>query len=350
MVKNRQMIFLSLVFLLSFFVSMQPEDVLASNDKVWKLRWWTQSGDTPPQGPVIKEFVKSVKEKTGGRVTIEVYWNESLIGPKDALMGLKSGIVDAGNLWTGIYTGEFPVSEVVQLPFTGIDSPYVLYEVLNTLYSKGLMKEYDNKGFKFLGFQPTGYMGLLTNFKITSMDDLKGKKIRVHSGPPVDAFKELGATPVSVLPSEIYMSLERGVLDGCTSEPGYLVPTKIHEVGKYYLTNPLYCGAPFFLAVNQKVWDSFPDDIKSIMESCFKQFSIDWIESAISTRKDLEDVMKRDGVIFNTISEEEYARWREKSKSAVNNWIERMNDLGYPGQEIVDIAMEVIENYGSSPN
>jgi TRAP-type C4-dicarboxylate transport system substrate-binding protein len=140
------------------------------------------------------------------------------------------------------------------------------------------------------------------------------------------------------------MSLERGVLDGCASEPGYLVPTKIHEVGKFFLTNPLYCGAPFLLAVNQKVWDSFPDDIKSVMESCFKQFSIDWIESAIETRKDLEDAMKRDGVVFNTISPEEYARWKEKSKSAVAKWIERMNKLGYPGQEIVDIAMEVIEN------
>ena len=152
----------------------------------------------------------------------------------------------------------------------------------------------------------------------------------------------MGAVPTNVIPSEMYMSLERGVLDGLASEPAYIVMVKLNELTKYWLDTELYGGATFFLATNKKVWNSFPSDIQKTLNACMTDFTNAQIESSITSREAMETAMKKSGVEFTTLSAAEMARWQEKSKPAYTAWLEQLDKLGIPGQKVLDAAKEVI--------
>ena len=61
----------------------------------------------------------------------------------------------------------------------------------------------------------TGMRVVFSTKDITSVNDLKGMKLRINPTPVYrDFFQALGATVVQTPPGEVYTSLERGVVDG----------------------------------------------------------------------------------------------------------------------------------------
>ena len=71
--------------------------------------------------------------------------------------------------------------------------------------------------------------------KITSLDDLKGMKIRT-TGAWADILKDLGASPTVLAPADIYTALERRVIDGAEFiTPSTNYKLGYHKIAKYII-------------------------------------------------------------------------------------------------------------------
>jgi TRAP-type C4-dicarboxylate transport system substrate-binding protein len=99
------------------------------------------------------------------------------------------------------------------------------------------------------------------------MADFKGLKMRCNLPMAVAALKALGAAPVKMSSSEVYMALQRKTIDGVASGTQSIVKRKWNETCKY-LTNTNGCFSPWPVTVNLKFWKSLPADIqKAVMEA-----------------------------------------------------------------------------------
>ena len=69
--------------------------------------------------------------------------------------------------------------------------------------------------------------------------------------------------------SEVYQSLQTGVVDGTENPPSNFYTQKMQEVQKFIaLTNHGYLG--YAVIVNKKFWDGLPQDVRTTLEGAMK--------------------------------------------------------------------------------
>jgi len=107
---------------------------------------------------------------------------------------------------------------------------------------------------------------LYTNFAITKLDDVKGKKMRLLGDEAV-IFGKLGISAVSTPSAEIYQAMQRGVIDGFQhSNLGTDEAMGFHEVVKYaYMGTTRQPTDMYIMYVNNDAWAKLPDDLKQIL-------------------------------------------------------------------------------------
>jgi TRAP-type mannitol/chloroaromatic compound transport system substrate-binding protein len=126
-------------------------------------------------------------------------------------------------------------------------------------------------------------LGIHSNKKAMKMEDFKGMKLRTV-GWYQDILNLLGANVTPLPGPEIYLALERGVIDGCEfSSPAINLPQGFHDITKFVIEPGVHqpsCQTDIF--INKKKWDELPDDLKAIVAICAKEtqlWSTPWIEN-----------------------------------------------------------------------
>lgn len=108
---------------------------------------------------------------------------------------------------------------------------------------------------------------IMRDKEIRSPADLAGLKIRVAGATAADVATALGATPVQMPISEVYNSLQTGLIDGVFTGSSTLIDFKLDEVA-----DALILGAPlgrltFYTVMNEGKYDSLPDDQKAAIDA-----------------------------------------------------------------------------------
>jgi C4-dicarboxylate-binding protein DctP len=223
-----------------------------------------------PKGKGADYFKKLAEERTKGRVKVEVYPNSSLFKDGEEMEALQLGSVQmlAPSLakFGPLGVREF---EVFDLPYI-FDNYDELHKVTSGPVGTGLFKKLESKGIIGLAYWDNGFKVMSANKPIRVPADYKGLKMRIQSSKVLgDEMKALGAIPQVMAFSEVYQSLQTGVVDGTENPPSNFYTQKMQEVQKYIaLTDHGYLG--YAVIVNKKFWDGLPPDIRATLEAAMK--------------------------------------------------------------------------------
>src|SRR4029079_2762849 len=115
-----------------------------------------------------------------------------------------------------------------------------------------------------------GFKVMSANKPIRVPADYKGLKMRIQSSKVLgDEIKALCGIPQVMAFSEVYQSLQTGVVDGTENPPSNFYTQKMQEVQKYLaLTDHGYLG--YAVIANKKCWDGLPADIRSALDGAMK--------------------------------------------------------------------------------
>lgn len=290
----------------------------------------------------VEAWAKRVEERANGELKITIYPGGSLGAPADHYEMVKNGVVDIATSFLGITPGVFPVAEGIGLPMLGYESTVQASQALMDMYlnTDYMKKEFSEVQVMYLHTYDPALIG--TNKKIETMEDLKGLKLRVTGGPITSFFTKLGASPVSMPVTEMYQSLEKGVLQGYVIDSTGVPSYKLDEHSTNILDAKCFVG-PFFCLMNKAKWESLPDNIKAAFEA------ENGMTGAINAGKlwdqDKDKVYSELKIPVNTLSAEERARWEAVGKEVAQEWIKDMDAKGYPGQEIYDKYIELRDKY-----
>jgi TRAP-type C4-dicarboxylate transport system substrate-binding protein len=149
------------------------------------------------------------------------------------------------------YRGKFPLSEVGALPFVS-DDQLAGAESSWRLYKTGLL-DAEYKELVPLWIAMTGFTNIHLAKPISSLDELKGKKIRVAGEAQKDMAEVLGLSPQSIPANDMYVSLQRGTLDALFTSWAAFVPYKLYEVTSAHVEVPLGTSTTFFFMSRKKL-------------------------------------------------------------------------------------------------
>lgn len=221
---------------------------------------------------------------SGGRLDIKVFSAGELVGAMESFDAVSKGSAQVGHDWPGYWKGKNEAFVAfASVPF-GLDAEgYNIW-----LYERGGLEQMQDLYGKFnLFVLPGGQggqeMGLFSNKKATKMEDFKGMRLRTP-GWFMDIMNSLGAS-VSPLPGgEVYLALERGVIDAAEfSSPAINYPMGFDEITKYVIEPGVHqpgiqCGLFF----NKDAYAKLPADLKWIVNIAAREtqaWSNSWIEN-----------------------------------------------------------------------
>jgi len=240
----------------------------AAKTPTYVLKLCHEQTDGDPIDLGCDKWAELVSERTNGDVEIQVY-PSSQLGVKADLIEMMLLGQNVCTIADGSYLMDYvPDFGVVMGPylFTDWDLMYKLTasdwwaEEEAELYDQGLVIASTNWIY--------GDRQLMTNKPITSLDDLKGMKIRVPNNDiSVTMFNLLGAAATPMALSEVYTSLSQGVVDGVENPLTTLYNNNFQEVCKYVtLTSHQMTFSNFIVGV--QFWESLPEEYQQIIKEC----------------------------------------------------------------------------------
>ena len=297
-----------------------------------KFAYWM-----PTKHTLHKVFVRYAKEAeavTNGRVQITLYPGGALGKPKDQWDMALGGIADLSFFMPGFTPGRFPRSSVFDLPNLLGGSATV-----NTAIAQGVYDEYIAQDFKdakmMLFFVCEPFTLHTSKKKVQSMDDLKGLKIRSSGTVQSDMIKALGGSPVTMPITEVYTSLEKGVLDGVVTAYTAMVSFRLYDVSKYSIMAGL-TATPMAVAMNKKRWNSLPDDIKATLDKLNRKYNFEAVLSYDEDRVKAIQQGKTLGKDIYPLPSATLEKWNERFAPVYDQWVKNMKAKGLPNQELID--------------
>jgi len=229
---------------------------------------------------VAQHFCDSVRAASGGRLIIKLYQAGALVPAMQVFDAVRKGVVECGHDWSGYWKGKNEAFVCFASVPYGLDiEGYNIW-----LYARDGLKLWQQlyKPWGLMVFpcgNPGQELGLFSNKKATKMEDFKGMRVRTV-GLYMDILTRLGAS-VSPLPGgEVYLALERGVIDAAEfSTPAIDLPMGFDEITKYVIEPGVHQpSSQCEVIINMKAWNKLPDDLKAIVSICAKETQL-WSEA-----------------------------------------------------------------------
>ncbi|MEN6669032.1 TRAP transporter substrate-binding protein [Psychrobacter sp. B38] len=236
-----------------------------SNDEVTTLRLshlWPATSAAHTE--VIEPWAKKIETDSNGRLKVEIYPSATLSKPDATYEATAKGTIDIGTQLQGYTNGRFPLTQVAELP--GLSSSATQMNcMLQTLYDDGVISsEYEDTHLLFM--MGTGPGGMHTvDQAIRTPDDLRGLRMRRPSAIAGDIIESAGGTPVGLPATDLYTSLQRGVLDGVSLTWDAMGPFRLIELTNAHTNIPFYSSA-MMVTMNKDKYESLPDDLKKVID------------------------------------------------------------------------------------
>lgn len=259
------------VFLTAIFATLLAGSLAAPGTASAKAEYeWTfsQPWVRPLANKAYQRFIDKSREYTNGRVEIKLYVDGLLGNHDETFHGVQEGSITIGTFspyvslvpggvlnWMPWTISSWEEAEIAFNPDHG-----VLYDLIETAYNE--------VGMHTLFHVSQGAYGIGNIVRaIRTTADLKNLKLRVSSSLGlVRALESMGkgtGMTLTTLPwSDVYNALSRGVVDGCWSMWPSLVDERHYEVLKYY-SDFNFAWDNQNIAINKKLWDKLPADIKA---------------------------------------------------------------------------------------
>ncbi len=292
---------------------------------------------------VYDPFVKEVEEKTEGRVKIYIHPGATLTPANENYDATATGVVDLAHCVLGYTPGRFPLADVADLPFMFSSSRNAI-QALTELFKTEpeFAKQFDDVKILWFGSLEPGQF--LTTTSIKTLDDIKGLKLRSPGPMQNKVIEALGGIPVSMPITDVYDSMDRGIINGAVTTASSLESYRLSEVVTNMTMVDIYT-APQVVAMNKDSWNKISPEDQSIIEEIAGNYGLIHGESYDNAGIRGYELAEEEGIEINHFTPEQLEEAKEILQPLVEEWIEEMEGKGYPARDIYEKTLSLAEQY-----
>ncbi|MCC6946161.1 MAG: TRAP transporter substrate-binding protein [Bradyrhizobiaceae bacterium] len=283
-----------------------------------RVTWRMQSGYPATLsviGDTAKHLTETVERMTGGNFKIRYLEPNALVPSPQIFDAVGAGRVELGYSWSGFQAGKIPAINVfTSVPFGPGPDVHMAWlhegggkEIVEELYAPFNVHSIP------CGLLPAEASGWFRK-EVTSLDQLRGMKIRIV-GLAADAIKKFGASPTLIPAGEIFLNLERGVIDATE----FSLPSIDKDLGFYKVTKHYYFpgwhqpSSTLELLINKKNWDALTPANRAILETACGDSMRFAMARSLSEQAKAMEFLQKQGVIFHKWPDEMLAAFRKAS-------------------------------------
>jgi len=186
----------------------------------------TSSQNTPSAADALS-FIEAVEERSDGKISFEVAWGQSIADHGEIEDALVDGRIDIAFVATIYQPEEYPVADAFsKLTHYSAPSPLVGELVSAAMVSdlawnsEELLAEYTDQGLVPLSpLTSSGDYYTACSEPGTSLEDWKGRQMRIAGSAHSAITEDLGATGVSMAYNELFEAIQRGTVDCTFTQP-----------------------------------------------------------------------------------------------------------------------------------
>lgn len=192
--------------------------------------------DTHPMGQSARRFAELVKHRSRGQLEIRLVPQSQLGSIQEMFEATQVGSLDITLAPVAYLRSISPKMDVLEVPFLfrNFQEADRILDVRSRI-GQQLIDELRRGNMEGLAFWEMGFRNISTSRRpIKGPWDLKGLKIRVYSNQALlQAFRLLGANPVQIPFGDLYVALQRGVVDGQEGTIDSIYRYKLFETQRY---------------------------------------------------------------------------------------------------------------------
>jgi len=285
---------------------------------------------------------KWIEEATEGRVKIKLEYGMG--HPKSMFDLVEDGVVDASFSYHGYVPGRFKLPQIAEQPGLGVNAEaasVALWRVQQKYFNKA--EEFEGLTLAAIFTHGPGYVHTIK--PISSLADLKGKKIRIGGGIQSDLGKRLAITPIAAPGSKVYEMLQQGVIDGVFMPMGEQQSLRLYEVAPNVLAVPggMYLGS-FSIFINPDFLADLPKkDRDAIMSVSGEKLSA--MAGSAWDNADAKGLTfaKNNGVTV-TSNKQLAQEFKQISKGLDDEWVESVKSKGVDADAALKELRKIARN------
>lgn len=232
-----------------------------------------------------KAYGDSVTEATDGDVEFEYFWSNSVAPTDELAAAMNDGLLDMGRVQPPASPADFPTANWLSSASflnTAAFPAGLLQKIgahLEFAVDTGVLDgDLDKLGIRYIAsLALVQQYDLFCKDAINTVDDFKGRKIRIAGQTWADEVENLGATPVTLLPEEIYEGYQRGVVDCVMTYPAHYVLSGLWELGGHYVPLQFNGWNQDGVTISNAAWERLDEDDQEQMYAGVRA----WIESFV---------------------------------------------------------------------
>ncbi|WP_367104147.1 TRAP transporter substrate-binding protein [uncultured Psychrobacter sp.] len=282
----------------------------------------------------FEPWAKKIAEESDGRLKVEIYPSATLSKPDVTYDAVANGTVDIGLQVQGYINGRFPLTQIAELPGLS-DSAGQMSCILQTLYDDGVIaNEYEDTHLLFMiGSEPSTIHTV--DKPIRKPDDMKGMRIRRPSAIGGDIIEAAGGAPVGLPATDLYNSLQRGVIDGMAFPWSPTGSFRLTEIVNTHTNMPFYSSA-LMVTMNKDKYESLPDDLKEVIDNNSGTVMADITANVFDTEaaKFYEEAKARGDVMIDIPDPLNDPDWRVPLEAGTEKYLSDVEALGLDAQGV----------------
>jgi len=299
----------------------------AAKTTTWKIQSSWDAGTTGFK--LFEEWANGFEEKSGGELALQPFPAKAVAADNNALFdAVRTGVLQAMNPFTLYWSGKIPASVFLSSYPAGPDQSShwdtMFYGLGMLEMARDIFQQY---GLFYVG--PIQHDANIIHSKkpVTSLDQLKGMKIRLPGGMVAQVFEQFGVSTTSMPGSDIYPALEKGTIDAAD----YVGPAINWDLGFAEVTKYIICMGPpgqtslyqpvdlMDLTVNLRAWKRLSKKMQTFVEEQVQTYSVHhFVTIQKADLAAMEKFLKK-GTTVSRLSAEDVIRFR---KAAIPVWYE----------------------------
>lgn len=335
-----------LLITLVFPLVLSSCEETASNEPV-ELRLTTHGSDIE----FYQEWADKIAEATDGEVTITIYSSGTLMGEADVLSGVQSGIADIGELAIPTFSDQFPLTNLLSLPFMPMGDVETFCQVWAQLIEEFPELEAEYADFKVMFWmtqESSSCVLSTTDAQALVPEDIQDLKIMPPGTLVGEALSELGAAPMVLEVMDWYTSLDTGLLEGMLMGWKPIQLTQVYSLMPYHTVFPSGVTQSLgMMIMNMDTWNSLSDEAQQAIEDLSGWATESYYLKSANDDAEAQAMMEAEGHSIVTLTEAQEQLWYDATAETRASVLADLDAQGLPATELYERAVELAAQYSS---
>ena len=277
---------------------------------------------------LFKDWCNGIVEKTGGELAFQPFGAKDVVGEWQLFDAVKNGVLDAMNPFTLYWAGRMPASVFFSSYPLGLRTEGEWDTFFYGLGGREIARELFAKFDMFyVGHIQHGPNIIHSKVPIRSIDDFKGRKMRVPGGMVAELFSAAGAKTTLLPGSEIFAALEKETIDVAD----YVGPAINYALGFHQVTKYISMGPAGFMSIYQPVdlmdltvgmrsWNALSPQMKEFVECAVHSYSDHHFAGIQKADQDAWKKFTEAGTVVTRLSQEDVDKFTKLAIPLWFNW------------------------------